>query len=377
MRVRKLPKRHAYYVEFYHAGKWLRRSCKTGNKPLALKVARRIYDEVVAGRFGVASGRRYPVAELLDKYLTLCETGGLTRRTIVRARQAIQNVLAGLNLERADQITTPKLQDYVGRRLSGAVRTRKNRKPRKASPFTINAELTHLKAFLRACVRQHWLPRVPCEFRMLRTATKGRVVYLAESDIGPFLGKLEPWARWAGYVILQTGLRCEEMMFLQWEDVALDAAILWVVNKPHLDYRPKGGRERSVPLSPDLSAELTSRRQRTGWVCEGPSGGQINRAWFAKAVARAGKAAGLTQRVTPHVLRHTFGTMLAMAGAPLPAIQNILGHANLSTTAIYLHVSDEARRDAIAKLPRIPAEEPEQKVLRFGGSVASGGKGRS
>ncbi len=377
MRVRKIANRRAYYAEFYHAGKWLRFSCKTGNKPLALKVARKIYEEVVAGRFGVNSGRRYPLAELLDKYLALCKTQGLTERTIVRARQAIQNVVAGLSVEVADQITTPKLQDYVGRRLSGAVRTRKNRKPRKASPFTINAELTHLKAFLRACVRQHWLSRVPCEFRMLRTPTKGRITFLAESEIGPFLDNLEPWARWAAYLLISTGLRCEEMMFLEWGDIALDAGILWVSNKPHLDYQPKGGRERSVPLSPDLTAELTARAEATGWVCKGPSGGQINRAWFAKAVARAGKASRLTQRVTPHVLRHTFGTLLAMSGAPLPALQNILGHANLSTTAIYLHVSDEARQDAIARLPKIPAERPEQKVVRFGGAVVSGGKGRS
>ena len=373
-RLRKRPPRRAYYVEFWHGGKWHSLSTKVTNKPLALKIARRVYGEAMAGRFAVATGDRYPIGDLLERYLELCETGGLSKKTIVRARGAIGNVITGLNLRYADELSTRMLQDYVRRRLSGKIRIRQRSEPRKASPFTVNAELAHLKAFLRACVRQRWLSRVPCEFRMLRTPTRGRVVFLSQSEVGPFLDHLEPRARWAAFVILQTGLRCEEMMFLEWEDIAFDAGILWVSSKPRFDYAPKGGRDRSVPLSPDLAAELVERRKKAGWVCDGPSGGQINRAWFAKAVARAGKAVGRAERITPHVLRHTFGTLLAMSGAPLPAIQNIMGHANLSTTAIYLHVSDEARRDAIAKLPRLPLETLGQKVIALRPPAASGGE---
>jgi integrase/recombinase XerD len=65
-------------------------------------------------------------------------------------------------------------------------------------------------------------------------------------------------------------------------------------------------------------------------------------------LAKAGRDAGLARKVTPHMLRHTAATQLIEAGVDIRYIQRLLGHASLSTTEIYTHVSDRALRRVVS-----------------------------
>lgn len=84
-RLWKRPPRKSYYVEFWHGGSFRRFSTRTPKQPLAVKIARRLYDQAVAARFAIATGNRYPIEELLDKYLRLRQADGLAKRTLIRA----------------------------------------------------------------------------------------------------------------------------------------------------------------------------------------------------------------------------------------------------------------------------------------------------
>ena len=111
--------------------------------------------------------------------------------------------------------------------------------------------------------------------------------------------------------------------------------------------RGKGGRDREIPLSPTL---LTALREyyrwmrpqtylfpgtRNGWRADVPITSKV--VW--DAVQFAVRKAGLDKHVTPHTLRHTYATHLLEAGADLRTIQLLLGHADLSHTTVYLHLS--------------------------------------
>ncbi len=109
----------------------------------------------------------------------------------------------------------------------------------------------------------------------------------------------------------------------------------------------KGGRDREIPLSPTLLAALREyyrwMRPRTylfpgtqhGWRADAPITSKV--IW--EAVRLAARKAGIDKRVTPHTLRHTYATHLLEAGADLRTIQLLLGHADLSHTTVYLHLS--------------------------------------
>jgi len=106
----------------------------------------------------------------------------------------------------------------------------------------------------------------------------------------------------------------------------------------------KGGRERYVPLSPRLLAELRAYyrhdRPKGPLLFAGHSReGRMARKAINLAIRRAAIRVGLEKRVTPHTLRHSFATHLLELGTDLRTVQVLLGHATLRATTSYLHVS--------------------------------------
>ena len=113
---------------------------------------------------------------------------------------------------------------------------------------------------------------------------------------------------------------------------------------------PKGGRSRQFPLTQRLTAALKAARQlQSERVLRLPDGSPITRDRVIKAVRSAQRVAGLSEQGV-HILRHTFCSHLAMRGAPARAIQELAGHADLSTTQRYMHLSPAATEDAIRLL---------------------------
>jgi site-specific recombinase XerD len=112
---------------------------------------------------------------------------------------------------------------------------------------------------------------------------------------------------------------------------------------------PKSGRSRQLPTTQRLTAALKAvRHLRSERVFCQPDGSPITRDRVIKAVRAAQRVADLGQGV--HILRHTFCSHLAMKGAPARPIQELAGHADLSTTQRYMHLSPAATEDAIRLL---------------------------
>jgi integrase/recombinase XerD len=354
MNVRKKNGSKYYYAQFSVMGRFYSRSTRTTDKTLAMQIARQMREDIIRGRHGIRSDKGLSIDELRSRYLVWLKLER-SPETHDRARRALENVLDRLKLRFPDELTRERLTKYKEQRLN------------EVSNVTVALELRHLKAFLRRCVREGWIPSTPCEIEMPKLPTRGRIVFLKEDEIEIFLANLKPWARWAAYLVLNTGLRAEEARFLEWEDVDLQGGYLWVRNKPHLQFRPKNAKERAVPLSPELISELSACQRESGWVVRGFDGNQMNKWTFKQEIAEGGKRAGLSKRVTPHVLRHTFGSLLAMAGVPLPTIKELMGHASISTTMVYVHLSAEHRREAVGKLKIPTLKEKEEKVIPFGG----------
>jgi integrase/recombinase XerD len=155
------------------------------------------------------------------------------------------------------------------------------------------------------------------------------------------------------------GLRRSELLQLKVADIDSQRMVIRVE-------RGKGGHGREVPLSPTLLTALREyyrwMRPKTylfpgqehGWRADRP----LTSKCIWDAVRCAAKAAGIDRRVSPHTLRHSYATHLLEAGADLRTIQVLLGHADLTHTTVYLHLSQRHLQAAPNPLEQLQVPAP-------------------
>jgi integrase/recombinase XerC len=143
-------------------------------------------------------------------------------------------------------------------------------------------------------------------------------------------------------VTYSCGLRVSELVGLNWSDVDASLSVVRV--------RGKGRKERIVPVGDTALAALAAYRAQVPALCRARAprdadavflnqrGGRLTVRSVARIVDRCTLTGGVASKVSPHALRHSFATHLLGAGADLRAIQEMLGHASLSTTQKYTHV---------------------------------------
>ncbi|MEQ1670069.1 MAG: site-specific tyrosine recombinase XerD [Hyphomicrobium sp.] len=142
-------------------------------------------------------------------------------------------------------------------------------------------------------------------------------------------------------MLYATGMRVSELVSLPRAVLRGDRRVLTI--------KGKGGRERLVPLNPaardalDRYLTVSGRFDNSPWLFASKAAeGHVTRQGFAQDLKDVAVDAGLDpERVSPHVLRHAFASHLLDRGADLRAVQQLLGHADISTTEIYTHVLQE------------------------------------
>lgn len=154
---------------------------------------------------------------------------------------------------------------------------------------------------------------------------------------------------------LDAGLRASEIAGLQVGDLDGDdlhvrrAAVL--VKGQRIVYPTKSGRERTVPMSSRLASCLRELATSSddGWLLHGRGGAPATRDTVRSFLRTALTRTGLAQ-LGSHGLRHSFATHALRAGGDLKSVQELMGHANATTTEKYIHGSKRARREAISRM---------------------------
>jgi integrase/recombinase XerC len=178
---------------------------------------------------------------------------------------------------------------------------------------------------------------------------------LLEKKPGKAAGRKEPaWSRWRDAALLEllygTGLRLGEALSLSWRSFHEEG-------KRTLKVRGKGGKERLVVLGEAVREGMAKYLEKlpAGWRREagpaflGPRGERLCARVFQRNLKEYLAEAELDPSLTPHKLRHSFATHLLARGADLRAVQELLGHARLTSTEIYTKVTTERLRGAYGK----------------------------
>jgi site-specific recombinase XerD len=239
---------------------------------------------------------------------------------------------------------------------------------RKLATATVRRRFACLRAFFRhATDRQDipdpfgkWKPKLARRKRLPRTLSRGEISSLLLSlkvgsprkHKGP-----EGCLPTAVRLMVCTGIRIGELCKIRIDDVSPDGSAFRI--------QGKGSRDRVAYISdPALRAELCGlvrQRRKADDTCAAlflnRRGSTIKPQSIRSKLRRyAESEAGLSRRITPHMLRHTAATLLIETGVDIRFVQRMLGHSSIATTEIYTHVSDEAlrvtleRADVLARL---------------------------
>jgi integrase/recombinase XerC len=204
-------------------------------------------------------------------------------------------------------------------------------------------KLAALRTFFRYLCREGVLERNPAR-ALLSPRTERRIPrHLEEHEVAALLdvpgeGLGPARARAILEMFYATGIRCSELVGLDLEDVDLTARMVRVLGK--------GRKERVVPYGQPAAAALRAylahraeARPKADALFVNKHGGRLSDRFVRYIVSGRFQQLAEARRISPHGLRHSFATHLLERGADLRAIQELLGHASLSTTQRYTHVN--------------------------------------
>ena len=220
------------------------------------------------------------------------------------------------------------------------------------APTSIRRHISAVRTYYRFLVAEGLVLRDPTD--RLTSPKKWRTVpsVLTTSEMERLLAAPhadDPLA-WRDRALVEfgyaTGARVSEMVGVQVKDVLFDEGLVRLFGK--------GRKERLVPIGRralgavalyhrEVRAQLEKGKGR-GILFLNARGTPLSRVGAWGIIKKLAKTAGITKRVTPHTLRHTFATHLLEGGADLRAVQEMLGHADLSTTQLYTRVDREYLR---------------------------------
>lgn len=286
---------------------------------------------------------------LFQEYLTV--ELGLAKNTQMAYMRDLRLLMKSLQMKADEELLQVSRQQLI------AYLVRLKQEGRAAS--TVARKLASIKAFYRFLTAERYIRRNPAE--VLEAASRGlhlpKVLSVQEVERlldEPNLGTLDGYRDKTMLELLYaTGMRVSELVNVPVKNVDMKMQYVIVMGK--------GSKERMLPLGrtalhylehylsvvrpqllhgkPDAAAELFV----TGW------GGPMTRERFYEIIVAYGKSAGISKRVTPHMLRHSFATHLLNNGTDLRIVQELLGHADISTTQIYTHLDVERLREVYDK----------------------------
>lgn len=251
------------------------------------------------------------------------------------------HLLPAFGRRRLDDIGTTDIERLKAEKLASGL-----------APKTVNNMLTCLGKALRYAAECEVIEKIP-RIRFVKVFEKP-VDFLDFGEYARLIDTQKDHGEALAAILLggDAGLRQGEIRALQWGDLDLEAGRIFVQRTDYRGYigSPKGGRVRRLPMTDRLRRALKAIRHLRGpWVFSDADGKMLSRTEIDTVLRHAYKRAKL-RAIGWHTMRHTFCSHLAMRGVPVRTIQELAGHASITTTMRYMHLTQSAVDEAVRVL---------------------------
>lgn len=196
------------------------------------------------------------------------------------------------------------------------------------------------RSFWKYLVRHKYTTDNPSlQLEDIRVPKKERI-YLTMAEMQQFLDVIDrPIIYAACSTICYSGLRISELCQMKLKDVNFTRDVIHVVCG-------KGKKDRIIPLNTELKQILENyinhdRNPNSKYLFSSATSGRLSHQYLNQMIHRYAKQAGVNPKISAHCLRHSFASALVAKGAPITSIQRLLGHTDLKTTNIYMHVDQK------------------------------------
>ncbi|MFA5146352.1 MAG: site-specific tyrosine recombinase XerD [Candidatus Omnitrophota bacterium] len=279
---------------------------------------------------------------LIDEFLNyLTVERGLSRNTIASYRTDLISFLGHLEKKGHPDAEKVKRSDITGYLLY--------LKDKGLSSNSISRALVAIKVFYKFMVQERFVKEDVAGVLESPKLIRPLPNVLGALEVEKLLGA--PDTRdWMGLrdkaaleLMYATGMRVSEMVELTMDGLNLDVGFI--------KCKGKGGKERIVPIGREAKNSVLRyiekvrprllKKKTDSHLFLTRLGRKVSRQSFWKMIKRCAKAARVKKDITPHTLRHSFATHLLERGADLRVVQEMLGHADISTTQIYTHINKE------------------------------------
>ena len=214
---------------------------------------------------------------------------------------------------------------------------------------SINRKLASLRTLFKFMLRRGDITENPMlAIRMVKTR-KSLPHFIRESEMAPLLGDLQTDVssfadardQLVLFLLYGTGMRLAELIDLRTDQINLSAKTLRVIGKRN--------KERIIPI-PDMLVQLIRRYQEmntflSDYLILTDKGERVYPMFIQRLVKKQLGEISTSEKLSPHILRHSYATHLLNRGADLNAIKELLGHANLAATQVYTHNSMEKLKE--------------------------------
>ena len=328
---------NVYWYEFWFRGQRIRESTGLTNKVAAQQAESIRKAGLAEGRAGIAGPR--PSVTFGDFVRNEFLPWAVKQyqphpRTYERYRESTKPLLTSFEKLRLEAVSMALVEKFKVSRSSEVM------------PATVNRDLAALRLILNLAIRKEYIAKNPVQEVQFLDEGPGQMRIVSHEEQQRYMAAASPLLQDVATLIVETGMRPEEVFTIRKENVHLQRSYLFVPNGKTRFAR------RNIQLT-DASIEVLRRRLAES---EGPylfpRKGDSNQP--LTTVRKAHYAALKTARIDPpfrlYDFRHTFGSRTAMAGVDLPTLKELMGHSDISTTMRYVHPTPEHKREAVRKL---------------------------